>query len=85
MAACFSGELDPEDPLAMFPANFPIPILQAPGQVGASVAGAFSTSDPSASFIHADGNFSISIQPIGDLIGVTIPPLASSSVLLDID
>jgi hypothetical protein len=85
VAACFSGELDPEDPLAMFPANFPIPILQAPGQVGASVAGGFSTSDPSASFIHADGNFSISIQPIGDLIGLTIPPLASSSVLLDID
>jgi len=85
VAACFSGSLDPEDPLAMFPDNFPIPILQAPGQVGASVAGGFSTADPASSFIHAEGNFSISLQPIGDLIGVTIPPLASSSVLLDID
>jgi hypothetical protein len=35
--------------------------------------------------VHAEGQFSISIQPIGDLIGLTIPPLASSSVLLDID
>jgi hypothetical protein len=85
VAACFSGELDPEDPLAMFPANFPIPISQAPGQVGATVAGGFSTADPASSFIHAEGQFSISIQPIGDLIGVTIPPLASSSVLLNID
>lgn len=85
VAACFSGSLDPEDPTAMFPANFPIPILQAPGQVGATVAGGFDTANPQDSFVRADGQFSIGLQPIGDLIGLTIPPLASSSVHLNID
>ncbi len=85
VGACFAGRLDPEDPLALFPEEFPIPIRQAPTQAGASVAGAFSTGDLADSFVRAEGEFSIDIQPIGDLIGVNIPPLASSSVVLTID
>ena len=84
-SACFTGRLDPEDPFAMFPPNFPIPIKQSPQQVGAKVAGSFNTAAPEKSFVQANGNFSIDLKPIGDPIGVNLGELASSTVDLRID
>jgi len=84
-SACFIGTLDPADPFAMFPANFPIPIKQSPQKVGASVAGSFNTAAPQDSFVRASGEFSIDLKPIGAPIGVNLGELAASSVKLRID
>jgi hypothetical protein len=85
VAAFFSGVLAPDDPFAMFPPDFPIPIRQNPSQVGAQVAGAFSAANPATSFVRAKGQFSIDLGPLGEPIGVNLGTMGSTDVELSLN